>query len=151
MSLLKVLQDDSLGALRTKDDLKIFRQTLFGEAKKPGKDNGNRDSTDAEVLKVISRFKDGLEDNIPLFEKRGDTEKVNEHKAQLVIVLDYLDRFAPKVVLMSETELKTIVDKAIAEGADNIGKVMSVLKKNHEGKYDGAMAARIIKSILSDK
>lgn len=149
MSLLKVLQDDSLEALRTKDPLKSFRQALFGEAKKVGKDNGNRDSTDPEVLKVLSRFKEGLDQNIPLFEKRGDAEKLAEYKGQLAIVLDYLDRFAPKVILMSELELRQIIDAEIKAGADNIGKIMPVLKKNYDGKFDGKLASNIVKEMLA--
>ncbi|CAM4135878.1 hypothetical protein [Deinococcus marmoris] len=51
--------------------------------------------------------------------------------------------------LMSEPDLAGVIRGAIDAGATNIGAVMNVLKTNHAGQYDGAVASRLAREALA--
>ena len=86
--------------------------------------------SEADIFKVIKK----------MYEASKETKNAKEEK--------YLGQFIPS--LMSEDELReTIRKEASSLESPNIGKLMKVLQTNYAGKYDGKMAAKLIKEVLS--
>lgn len=51
--------------------------------------------------------------------------------------------------LMSEPDLAGVIRGIIGAGATHIGAVMNVLRTNHAGQYDGAVASRLAREALA--
>ena len=110
-----------------------------------GKNLGNRESTDQEVLQVIEKFiKNANEIQTILLKNNKDVSHIeNEIKT--------LSNYLPQK--MSREELENVVRDIIEALKDinsevQMGKVMSVLKNSYGGTYDGKMASEIVKKEL---
>ena len=114
--------------------------TLYSESQRIGKDKRNGDSTDEEVLSTVRKFKIGVEENAKVI---GLSD---EMASELHIYNSYLPS------LLSEDELKTIIDSFINElpekNPKQMGIVMGKLKTNYLGKYDGTIASTLVKQLL---
>lgn len=98
--------------------------------------------TDDEVLVVINRSAKQRKDSIDQFTKGGRLDLVEEEKAQLCI----LEEFLPK--LMEKDEVVNYVKAKISEmGAidpTTKGMFMASLMKDLKGKADGAMVKEVV-------
>jgi len=110
-----------------------------------GKNAGNRESTDKEVLQVIEKFiKNANEVKNILLKNNKDTCNVI---SEILVLSKYLPQ------KMSYNELENVVRDIIEALKDinsevQIGKVMSVLKNSYGGMYDGKIASEIVKKGL---
>jgi len=145
MSLLVKIKADQLTARKEGDKARAsLLTTLIGEASMVGKNDGNRESTDAEVTAVIKKFADKVRETLTVLVQESDQKLVYEHELQI------LESYLPKQ--MSEDELRNTVNAIKAEfGVADIkgkGVIMKTLKERHLGAYDGKMAAEIVDSVL---
>ena len=141
MSLLQQIKDDQLQARKEKNQiLSSLLTTLIGEAAMIGKNDGNRESTDAEVVAVIKKFIKNIDESL----------KVKPDKV-LPLEKIMLEGYLPKQ--LSEQELRAKINDHIIfaelKGMQSMGKVMSHLKQNYDGQYDGKLASQIVKELLS--
>ena len=112
-----------------------------------GKNAGNRESTDKEVLQVIEKFiKNANEIQTILL-------KNNKNTCNIVSEILVLSKYLPKKMTYEELghvirgiikELTLIEDKS----PKLMGEVMGMLKTLHSGEYDGKMASEIVKKEL---
>ena len=118
--------------------------TLYAEAVAVGKNNGNRQTTDAEVITVIKKFLKGIEETFDaLGIPKGATSLPVEAQAaghEMLILAEYL----PKQLVREE--LEDIIGAQHRAGK-NMGEIMKHLKENYAGLYDGKMASEIAKSL----
>lgn len=166
MTLMQILRADALQARKTAvqggdDRAKIASSllvTLVSESSRAGKDNGGRESTDAEVLKVIKRFLDGATDTIGILEKDPATASNEERSLQLVrarvekdILTEYIDKYQPKMA--PEADVVAEVNRVVAGLAEKtpkqIGVVMGALKAKFGATLDGALAQKLVKAALA--
>lgn len=147
--LINQINNDRMTArLENNTRLSSLLTTLFSEASAPGFNDGKRTSTDAEVIKVIKRFRDNAKITLDLLtQSGGEAERIADAEYELSI----LDAYLP--TMMTDDELRDVVTKIIKEAkesgvATNIGSVMAVLRTNHAGLYDGTKAKNIIVSLL---
>ena len=143
--MLKRIKNDMLEAKKSGDKLKgNLLSTLYGEAVRVGKDNGNRESTDGEVIKVIQKFVNGLEETIEAKKKIG--REFENEKRELEILEGYLPE------MLTEEKLSEIIDGYISKLEEKsmkaMGGIMKKLKEEHEGLYDGKLASQIVKEKL---
>lgn len=140
--LVEKIKSDRTAAMKAKDSAKLtFLTTLYSEIAMFGKSNGNRDTTDAEAVKIIQKFVKGAEETIVICEKTGrDTTK---SKFELGILAEYM----PKQ--MTEAEVKAAVDAIVASvEVKDMKSVMAELKARHGGQYDGKIASAIVKAAI---
>ncbi len=108
--------------------------TLIGEAEMIGKNDGNRVSTDAEVVAVIKKFVKNIDETLNVVSK--DSTKVDRVEA-LGKEKALLSTFLPKQ--LSEDELRTILADFIAalpeKNPKAMGKVLGSLKEAFAGQY----------------
>lgn len=144
MSLLAKIKDDLMSARYAKNQtLVTILTTLYSEAASVGKTKRNGASTDAEVLLVIKKFKEGVEQLLP------HTPVLNWDalNTELEVYISYL----PK--MLTDEELAVVISSYInTRKAENqptgIQYVMAYLKEQYVGRYDGKTASNLIKSMV---
>lgn len=143
MSLLQQIKDKSLLARKERDPMATFLVTLYAEAARVGKDNGNRESTDDEVLSTLRKFKEGAK---TIIETSTNQDLLEQAVAETILV----DTFLP--IMLTEHELTAIINGYIVSTPDidskSMGVIMSKLKQEHLGLYDGQLAAKLVKDAL---
>jgi len=148
MSELKArVINDMKSAMKAKDKdaLRAVRMILGAIKQKEVDDRIELDDT--QVLAVIQKMVKQRKDSISQFKDAGRTDLVEVEEAELVIINNYMP------AQLSEAEIVTAVDKAIADtGASSMqdmGKLMGVLKGQLDGKADMGIVSGLIRSKLS--
>lgn len=146
MSTIKKIEKDLACARKEKKNTVSWLSTLLAEVKAIGKNDGNRETTEEETLKMIQKFRKGVLETEDLLLKKGAAEtdaKMQELKAEREVYESYL----PK--MMSEEELRAAVREIVSSlDNPNMGAVMKLLKEKYSGKYDGKQASALVKDIL---
>lgn len=141
MTLLEKIKADQLQARIVGNKAKAsILTTLIGEAEMVGKNDGNRDTTDQEVIATIKKFLKNIDDTISV---AGSTDALIAEKDALQV---YLPR------QLTEPELRVTIGGIIVQlglsGPKSMGALMAELKKNHAGCYDGGLASKLAKELL---
>ncbi len=124
--------------------------TLIGEAEMIGKNDGNRETTDAEVVAIIKKFLKNLEETLVHVSKQDNIQalqKKNILEKEKSILLSFLPKQMDEVELSQV--IKSFIDELSEKNPKQMGKVLGKLKEKYSGQYDGAMASRITKELLS--
>lgn len=149
MTILDSVKAAQLQARKDKraDDASTLT-TLIGEAEMIGKNDGNRVTTDAEVVAVIKKFVKNIDETLNVLSK--DSAKVDRVQA-LTKEKALLSTFLPKQ--LTEEDLRYIISDFIEvlpeKNAKAMGNVLASLKKHFPGQYDGALASKITKELLA--
>lgn len=145
MTLIELIRANQLQARKDKDTIRVnLLTTLIGEAVSIGKNNGNRETTDAEVIALTKKFIKNLQEAIEVYTRNGVS--VDAQRTEIGI----LEAYVPKQ--MSEQELREAVLSIKAElsaGPKDMGKVMGLLKQRYDGQYDGKIASALVKDLLA--
>lgn len=152
MSLMDMLRADHLKARKAHMPVEMgLYSSLIGEAAMVGKNKGNRESTDEEVIATIQKFiKNGTDARDALAKhpnREGEGSRVPAMVEKFNTELSILTSYLPQQ--MTENDLRNAVKTILDDTPSNMGAVMKVLKERHGGKYDGKMAAGIVKSVLA--
>lgn len=146
MSLLQQIKDDSVQLRKLKDANASILVTLYSECAMFGKTNGNRETTDEECVKIVKKFIAGAEEMKNIYAANGNDVKVMDLESELTLFNEYVPQ------QMSELQLRTYLDILIGEiehSEKNMGRIMAELKRLYPGQYDGALASKIVKEMLS--
>jgi uncharacterized protein YqeY len=109
--------------------------TLLGEATAVGKNAGNRETTDQEVVAVVKKFIKNLDETIKALADRG------QNTSSFFAERSVLEQFLPQQ--LNEASLEQI-----AKTKTNMPEFMKYLKEHHAGQYDGKMASTVAKSVF---
>lgn len=145
--LLNQIKEDSFQARKAKETEKAtLLVTLYAEASRKGKDNGNRESTDAEVLEVIKKFLKGIKETLDaLPASKVEARQAAEFEKQI------LESYLPKQA--SEEDLRAFIAEVVAglgeKSPKQMGAVMKALKDKFGGNYDGTVASALVKAALA--
>jgi uncharacterized protein YqeY len=146
MTILQDIKTASLAARKAHETANASSLiTLLSEASMIGK-NANRDTTDAETVAVIKKFIKNIDETLAVLNK-GSSAWINLSEERLVY-----SSFLPKQLNEAEilAMLKDIVRKNnIALTPKAKGEMLKVLKAEHEGLYDGAVAARLAIELIA--
>ncbi len=101
-----------------------------------GKNDGNRLTTDGEVVAVVKKFIKNLDETILAIESRGGlaTPQIAERA--------FLSTFLPQQ--LTEADLREI-----AESYSSLPEFMKRLKDSYPGQYDGKLASTVGKSVFT--
>lgn len=147
MTILADIKQEQLSARKNRESVKAtLLTTLIGDAVMVGKNDGNRESTDAEVVGVIKKFIANAIEILGILD--GDPIIIPSDIDKLKTEITILKSFLPQQ--MTETELSDAIGRIIettgATTLKDMGKVMKALKEQHSGKYDGGQANALIKA-----
>lgn len=149
--IMETLKKDRMTVMKIREksqmdkDKLAFLTTLNSEIAMFGKNNGNRETTEAEAVKIIQKFVTGAKETIEVGEQVG--RDVSKSRMELEILSQYM----PKQ--MTEAEVKTAVEEIVATIPDKkakeaMGNVMAQLNAKFGGKYDGKAASAIVRAAL---
>lgn len=109
--------------------------------------NGKKDLDDNDIVAIIQKLVKQRKESMDIYSAAGRHELADKEQQEMFVLMNYL----PK--MLSEDELLEAIKGIIAEtGATDIkqmGIVMKTLKERRPNQYDGALASRLIKEILS--
>ena len=148
-TLINQIKQSQLQSRKEKDQVStLILTTLLGEASMIGKNDGNRETTDAEVVQVIKKFIKNIDETLLVLEKEqsSNVELIEKFSREKSILNEYL----PKQ--MNKDELFIVIKDIVAEknliGPKSMGLLMKELKEKHSGQYDGSSASSIAKEVL---
>ena len=144
--LLDELRKMMMKAKLEKDTVKgNLLSTLVAEAVMVGKNDGNRETTDAETVAMIKKFLKNVNETLALMEEMGK-DKTESLREKVI-----LESLLPKQ--LSEEELAKVIEEIVATLPDKsprqMGAVMAELKKKYDGQFDGKIASGLVKKALS--
>ena len=142
--LLAKIKHDSLEARKAHESEKALSLvTLYAEAARIGKDAGDRETTDLEVIAVVRKFVKGLDDSLAVLQAQDAIEKARREK-------NLLSAYLP--VQISGDVLAGVIAAIVATATDKsakgMGFVMNALKAQYGGTYDGVEASKLVKASL---
>lgn len=143
------LQEDWKNAVKAKDK---FKSNVISTAKSAillvEKTEGIK-VEDAQAIEILAKEVKQRRESMLEFEKGNRQDLVDEAKAEIEILLNYLPQ------QLSEEEIKKIIVESATEvGADSIkdmGKVMSIVRPKIIGKADGKLVSALVKEYLTNK
>lgn len=144
MSLLEAIKADLTEARKSKNTLASgVLSTLYSEAVMVGKNEGNRETTDVETLGKVKVFIKNIDETLKsLPEGHSQMESMQQEKA-------LLQNYLPQQ--LSENELKAAIWEIgdhYEKSMKSMGKIMTELKAQHNGAYDGKLASNLVKQFL---
>ena len=145
MSLLDQIKSDLTDARKAKDTATSnILSTLYAEAGMVGKNAGNRESSDAEVVSKVKVFIKNIDETLKTL-PQGHA-KSTEMEKEMAILQKYLPE------QMNQEELKSVIEvigDSHEKSMKSMGKIMGALKAKYDGQYDGKLASDLVKSYLT--
>jgi uncharacterized protein YqeY len=144
--LIEKIKTDQVAARKAYDAAKaLLLTTLLGEATAVGKNNGNRETTDAEVVAIIKKFIKSMDETLDYLGTSTDSKSMDT-KVTVMLEKDILSAYLPKQ--MTQAEIEVALKAAIDEVGGYMGEVMKIMKTKYEGQYDGKLTSIILRTLL---
>jgi uncharacterized protein len=147
MNLKEKITEDMKAAMRAKDSEKLGAIRLLTAAMKQKEVDERVELTDAMVLAIVEKQIKQRKDSITAFNQAGRTDLVAKEQFELDVLSVYLP------AQMSDAEVDAAIKQAIAQtgaaGAQDMGKLMAVLKPVLAGKADMGKVSGLVKAALS--
>ncbi|WP_462159283.1 GatB/YqeY domain-containing protein [Pseudoalteromonas sp. GB56] len=147
MSLLDSLKDAQKDAMRAKEKLRLGAIRSVLAAVKQREIDEQITLDDAAITSVVVKLVKQRRDSYTQYKDAGRDDLADVEAAEMTV----LEEFLPKQ--LSEDEINQMIDKAIADtgaqGMQDMGKVMGVIKSQAEGRADMGKLSGLIKQRLN--
>jgi len=149
MALKEKLQNDLTEAMRARNEVRssTIRMVLTAIKNEEVAGKEARELSDVEVITVLSREAKKRREAAEAFEQAGAKDRADVEKAEGVVIAEYLP------VQLSESEIKEMINAAIAEtgatGPQQMGLVMKSIQPKIAGRADGGVVSSLVKAALS--
>jgi uncharacterized protein len=147
MSLIGRIEDELAEAMRARDGLRRDALRLILSNLRAAEKELQRELHDEEELQVLQREKKKRIEAAEAFRTGGSEERAEQEEQELAVI----EEFMPEP--LSEEELETIIDDAIAEcGATSLrdlGRVMADITPQVAGRADGGQVSQLVREKLA--
>jgi uncharacterized protein len=147
MSLIGRIEDDLAEAMRARDGERRDALRLVLASLRSAEKELQRPLHDEEELQVLQRERKRRLEAAEAFRAGGNDERAEQEEREL----DVIEEFMPAP--LSEEELETIIDDAIAEcGATSLrdlGRVMADVMPQVAGRADGGQVSQLVREKLA--
>jgi uncharacterized protein YqeY len=147
LSLKQKITEDMKAAMRAKDAARLGTIRMLTAAIKQKEVDERIEVNDVQVLAIIEKMIKQRKDSMSQFEAGGRQDLAEIEKAELVILSNYMP------ASLSDAEVQAEVAAAVAEagatGAQDMGKVMALLKPRLAGRADMTIASGFVKAALA--
>jgi uncharacterized protein len=141
-SLKDRLREDLNAARRAREKLRLsVLTTTLSDVRNVEIELG-RDASDADVVQIVQRAIKRRREAADQMRGGGRPELAEKEESEAALLEPYLP---PQ---MTEADVRVLVRGAIADGADNVGAVMSRIMPSIKGVFDGREANRIVREEL---
>ncbi len=146
MELKTQITEDMKTAMRAKDSLRLGTIRLLQAAIKQREVDERITLDDAAVVAVIDKLVKQRKDSIAAYEQANRQDLADQEKAEMVILQAYLpERMDAQAVAQA---VAAIVAEVGAQGPQDMGKVMGVVKTRLAGKADMGQVSAAVKAAL---
>ncbi len=147
MTLKERLQEDWKTALKAKDKFKANAISMAKSAVLVAEKKDGVELDDAQIVEVLAKEVKQRRDAMLEFEKGNRQDLVEQTKAEIEILLNYLPQ------QLSESEISDIVRQAVDEvGAasmKDMKAVMAIVTPKTKGRADGKLVSQIVRDSLN--
>ncbi len=147
MTLTEQLKEAMKDAMRAKEKVRLGTIRLALSAIKQQEVDGQKSLSDDEVLAVITKMVKQRKDSITQYVEGGRQDLADIEAAEIAV----LENFLPAA--LSAHELEQIVSDAIAQsgaqGMQDMGKVMNVIRPQVQGRADMGQVSQTVKAKLT--
>ena len=147
MNLRLQINEDMKTAMRAKDTARLAAIRLLLAAIKQREVDERIELTDADVLAVIDKMMKQRRDSFSQFEAAGRKDLADIEQFEMSVLLGYMPQ------QLSQAEIDAAIEQAIsasgAASAQDMGKVMAILKPKFAGRADIGKASAQVKARLS--
>jgi uncharacterized protein len=134
MSVIEKLREESMALRKSRSPLSPSIQFALSEITRVGKNDGNRETTEAEAIKVIQKIVANLESN----KSMADEASAKRFQAEI----DVLSAVLPKMA--SDEEVRSYLEVTFGGYVENKGVAMKSVKSNFGALVDMKRAGEII-------
>ncbi|MDI9244687.1 GatB/YqeY domain-containing protein [Marinobacter sp. CHS3-4] len=146
-SLKEQLSTAVKNAMRNKDKDRLVTLRMAQSAVKQIEIDERRELSDDDVLKVLDKMLKQRRDAAAQYDDAGRQELADKERAEMVII----EEFMPAA--LNEDDLDALIREAIssadAQGMQDMGKVMGVLKPQVLGRVDMGHLSKKVKAALA--
>jgi uncharacterized protein len=147
VSLRERLDEELKAAMRSSDAMRRDSLRMVLAAVQKAEKEGKHGLSDDEMIGVLARELKVRHESVDTFRAGGRQDLVDKEEAAIAVVSEFMP------AQLSETELRALVDQAIAEtGAASprdMGKVMGWLSPKTRGKADGKVVSQLVTQLLT--
>lgn len=146
MTIKDCISNDLKDAMRARDQKKLDALRLITAAVKQIEVDERIEIDEERMLVILDKLAKQRKESISQFQAAGRDDLVSQEQFELELINHYLPE------PLSEAEVESIISKAITEiGAtkmSDMGKVMSLLKPQLQGRADMSKVSAVIKAKL---
>jgi uncharacterized protein YqeY len=147
MSLKQQISEDMKTAMRAKDTARLSAVRLLLAALKQREVDERIELTDADVLAIIDKMMKQRRDSFGQFEAAGRTDLAEIEKFEMSVLLGYMPQ------QLGAAEIDAAIEQAVAASgaasAQDMGKVMAILKPQLAGRADIGKVSGQVKARLT--
>jgi uncharacterized protein len=147
ISLKQQISEDMKTAMRAKDTARLSAIRLLLAAMKQREVDERIELSDADVLAIIDKMMKQRRDSFSQFEAAGRQDLAEVEKFEMSVLLTYMPQ------QMSADEIDQAISQAIsssqATSAQDMGKVMAIIKPQLAGRADMGKVSAMIKTKLA--
>ncbi|CAH1092933.1 GatB/YqeY domain-containing protein [Candidatus Nitrotoga sp. 1052] len=147
MNLTQQIREDMKTAMRAKDSVRLGAIRLLLAAIKQREVDERIELSDADVIAVINKMIKQRRDSIIQFEAAARQELADIEKFEISVLQAYMPQ------PMTEAEVEVAVNDAIVssgvQSAQEMGKVIALLKTKLAGRADMSKVSALVKARLS--
>ena len=147
MSLKQQINEDMKTAMRAKDSARLAAIRLLLAAIKQREVDERIELGDGDILAVIDKMMKQRRDSFSQFEAAGRQDLADIEKFEMSVLLGYMPQ------QLSTDEIDAAIEQAIIESgaasAQDMGKVMAILKPKFAGRADIGKASAQVKARLT--
>jgi uncharacterized protein YqeY len=147
VSLRNRLDEELKAAMRSSDAMRRDSLRMVLAAVQRAEKEGKHELADDEMVGILTRELKVRRESVDTFRAGGREDLVAKEEAAIAVVSEFMPQ------PLSETELRALVEQAIAEtGAASprdIGKVMGWLSPKTRGRADGKVVSQLVTQLLS--
>jgi len=143
---LKQIKEDTLQLRKSRDPMASKMVTLLSAINTVAKDDGNREPTDDDTVKVINKFLKGVRESLDYYVVN------NQDITPLEKEIALYEKYLPKMMNAEQTDnaVRISIAAVDAKEASDMGKVMAHLKKGYGSSLDMKMASNLVREKLSN-
>ena len=147
MSLKEQLMVDLKTSMKNKDTIRKNTITLIRAAIKQKEVDERNETSDEDILTLISKQLKERRGSMEDFEKASRNDLVEQTRLEIDILLDYL----PKQLTEKEVEkiVSETIDELKATSMKEIGIIMKTVMPKVQGRADGNMINKIARELLN--
>ena len=147
MSLRDRLDEELKAAMRSNDAMRRDALRMVLAAVQRVEKEGKHRLSDDEMLGVLTRELKVRRESVDTFRAGGREDLVVKEEAAITVVSEFMPQ------PLSEAELRTLIDQAIAEtraaSPRDMGKVMGWLSPRTRGRADGKVVSGLVTQLLA--